>query len=212
MDDYKTIIYNRDKKRWKNVIGIPSKLQFDSRQKCRPFSYFINNVAIDIGRYAPLKDPPAHANGLIRNPHYNLCLVTLGNSIHSQIGVSKCDDFNDVKSSQQNWEFTWYKDIRPSLSLSNCLEVTSTSKKLSPIWMMKCHTSRLGQGWIYDRASKLLINEANGRRCLDLDPIEERVFISTCKAKNVNMQWEWSFLNETAMDGFFDDEEFLQRE
>lgn len=209
MDDYKDYLYTRDQDRWKKIKISPSKTQLEFRQKCHSFNYFIKNVAIDLNHYAPLIDPPTYAHGFLRNSENNLCLATLGKSIHSQIGVTKCADFTGTKS-QQYWELTWYKDIRSSTS--HCIDILSTTKKMTPIWMMKCHVSKLGQGWIYDRSSKLLINEANGRRCLDLDPVEERVYVSTCKAGNTNMQWEWSFVNETAMDDFFDDEEFLQRE
>lgn len=208
MDDYKEKIYKQDPDRWKHVFSIPSVKQFEFRAQCLPFSHFIETVAFDMNLYAPLLESPNYAYGNIRNIKHDLCLDSLDNSIPNHIGVSKCVQRTDKKSTQY-WEFTWYKDIRSSST--HCLEITSGHRS-APVWKMQCHTNKIGQGWIYDRENKLMINEAFLRRCLTIDPIDQKVFVDRCNLGDVNMQWEWTFIDEEAMDEFFENEDYLQRD
>lgn len=67
MDEYKEHIYERNRERWDNIetgdlsymLGVKKKLN------CKPFSYFLEEVAPDmVDRFPPI-EPPAFASGAV---------------------------------------------------------------------------------------------------------------------------------------------------
>lgn len=199
MDDYKQYVYKRNEERWNNVNAIPSQNQLELREKFFSFSYYFTNIMPDFEKYSPFVDPPSYAIGFIKNEKHDMCLDLLERNPGDEVGVCKCSDFND---SGQYWELTWNKKVQTFKQI--CLDVESANKE-APVLLKPCKADVIGQRWIYIQTSKLMINEANGRRCLLLDPERKKVFISNCKNTNENMHWIWSSVNLTAMEHIFDD-------
>lgn len=67
MDEFKHYIYARDPKRYEKVDAGDLSYQFYIKEKlkCKPFSYFIENVASDMLEFYPLVDPPPFAQGVV---------------------------------------------------------------------------------------------------------------------------------------------------
>lgn len=67
MDDYKNYIYARDPKRYAKVDAgdLSYQLYIKKKLQCKPFSYFIENVASDMLETYPLVDPPPFAKGVV---------------------------------------------------------------------------------------------------------------------------------------------------
>jgi polypeptide N-acetylgalactosaminyltransferase len=74
MDEYKEYIYARNPQRYAEVESGDLSYQYSIKRKnkCKPFSYFIENVANDMLEFYPLIDPPPFAKGtvskLMKNP------------------------------------------------------------------------------------------------------------------------------------------------
>lgn len=69
MDEYKNYIYARDLRRYEKADAGDLSYQFYIKDKlnCKPFSYFIENVASDMLEFYPLVDPPPFAKGAVRS-------------------------------------------------------------------------------------------------------------------------------------------------
>lgn len=67
MDDYKNFLYARDPERFEKVEAGDLKYQLSLKEKlqCKPFSFFIENVAPDMLEYYPFIDPPPFAKGAV---------------------------------------------------------------------------------------------------------------------------------------------------
>lgn len=68
MDEYAEFIYARDPKRYEQVDtgDLTYQLAIKNKLKCKPFSYFIEQVAPDMNEFYPLIDPPPFAQGAVR--------------------------------------------------------------------------------------------------------------------------------------------------
>jgi polypeptide N-acetylgalactosaminyltransferase len=68
MDDYAQYVYQRNPEKWDKIeVGDVSYMKsIKKKLQCKPFSYFLNNVASDmLDRYPPV-EPPAFASGTVR--------------------------------------------------------------------------------------------------------------------------------------------------
>lgn len=50
--------------------------------------------------------------------------------------------------------------------------------------------------------NKKWIIQGMNNQCLDCDPIKRELFVNPCDADNKNMEWEFGFVNRTALDHF----------
>jgi polypeptide N-acetylgalactosaminyltransferase len=68
MDEYKHIIYGRDPDRYNKVSAGDLSYQFyiKKRQQCKPFKYFIEEVAPDMLERFPMYEKPPFASGTVR--------------------------------------------------------------------------------------------------------------------------------------------------
>jgi polypeptide N-acetylgalactosaminyltransferase len=67
MDDYKKFLYSRDPERYDKVEAgdLTYQKSIKTKLQCKPFSYFIENVAPDMLDYYPLIDPDPFAKGAV---------------------------------------------------------------------------------------------------------------------------------------------------
>lgn len=67
MDEYKNYLYARDPERFEKVDAgdISYQLSIKKKLQCKPFSYFIENIAPDMLEYYPLVDPSPFASGAV---------------------------------------------------------------------------------------------------------------------------------------------------
>ena len=65
MDEYARYIYDRDPEYWRNIdIGDTSyMMEIKKKLNCRPFSYFLEEVAPDMLDRYPYIEPPSFAYG-----------------------------------------------------------------------------------------------------------------------------------------------------
>lgn len=198
MDEYKEYIYSRAKTRFNRTDtgDISEQLAIREKLQCKPFKWFIKEVAFDLPKRYPPVEPLPYAKGIIQsiaNP--KLCLDSLGHSRNQEVGLYQCSNEREEPQYNQNFQLTIFKDIRLRTGL--CLDVSSYEEK-APVLLYACHHLKGHQLWKYNKEDQLL-EHGTHKKCLDYNSETLKVYLSKCDKSNLNMKWEWGYLNETAL-------------
>lgn len=123
LDEYKEVLYSVDPNRYSKIDpgDLTKQKQLKKDLKCKPFKYFINEVAPDMAeRYPPLVHPPVFASGAIRSLEApDLCLDTFGrNMVFESIGMYPCIE---GKNDTQYFHLNFYKGIT-TFNWDSCLD------------------------------------------------------------------------------------------
>ena len=75
MDEYKEYLYQR-RPHYRNIDpgDLSAQLAIRTKLKCKPFSWFMKEVAFDLPKKYPPVEPPAVAEGEVRMIAASLCL------------------------------------------------------------------------------------------------------------------------------------------
>lgn len=152
MDEFQEAVYNR-KQDVKNIDpgDITKQLAVRERLQCKPFKWFMEEVANDMLEKYPVKDPPPFAMGRVKSvavPHH--CLDSLGLSKRKSPGLYPCHDLVDGHVSRtQDWVMSYARDF--SLGEGGyCLDVQSGKPK--PVFW-ECHENQGNELFRYDLVS-----------------------------------------------------------
>ncbi|XP_052829502.1 polypeptide N-acetylgalactosaminyltransferase 10 [Octopus bimaculoides] len=196
MDEYKEYIYlRRPHYRDINPGDISAQLDIRKRLNCKPFSWFMKEVAYDIPKFYPPVEPPNVADGEIRSKASNLCLDTRFRGPNERFQLESC-----IKDGQgqgeQKFEMTWHKDIRP-WKRSVCFDVSQTIMK-APVILYTCHGMQGNQRWKYNIETRQLYHPIS-QQCLDCDTGSREVFMNPCNKNLKTQQWHFEHTNATAL-------------
>ena len=149
LDDYKEILYNTEPHRYNSIDtgDLTKQKAIRERLKCKPFSYFLNEVAFDmIQRYPPFKIVPHFASGTLRSlaADRNLC-VEWHYELDVPLVLEYCHPNNQNPSDIQHFTLTFHKQII-STNTDFCLD----SYKCS---LLDCHFDKGNQYWKYEMVS-----------------------------------------------------------
>lgn len=199
MDEYKEYLYQRRPDHYEKVDPGDLTKQKSIREKlqCKSFKWFMTNVAFDLPLKYPPVEPPDFANGVVQslsNP--DLCIDTLNRKGDEEIGVFACADNKKRPQMNQFFALSWHKDIRQKNG-DLCWDVSKGTKD-APVLLYKCHGSQGNQLWRYDDEKKFIIHGRNNR-CLDYNARTKKVFVNDCNIGNENMQWQFGYVNHTAL-------------
>ncbi|KAG1687667.1 putative polypeptide N-acetylgalactosaminyltransferase 10 [Nymphon striatum] len=197
MDEYGEYIYIR-KPHLRNVdpgdLSIPFKIR--KTLKCKPFKWFMDEVAFDLQDRYPAIEPPDYASGEIRNEGKDLCVDTQFKNEHERFGLEKCMKGHEGMSGEQQFKLSWHKDIRPG-TRNVCFDV-STSVDHAPIVLYSCHGGQGNQMWRYLPETKQLYHKVSNL-CLDCDPGRKELFMSKCSDFSSTQKWLYEKVNKTAL-------------
>ncbi|CRL04923.1 CLUMA_CG017981, isoform A [Clunio marinus] len=202
LDEYKTLPKQLEPKRYENVdpgdLTIPKAVK--KRLNCKPFRWFLNNIAPDmIERFPPLADPPKFASGAIQsvaNPR--LCIDNMGKLNDEKIGLDECSHDMLNPSLNQNFIYSFLKDIRQDHGRHEfCLD--SYELRLTG-----CNNLSFGnQFWIYDKDSKEIIMNTSTKKCLTIILVNDSLTLDECN-NEMTQKWNFAYVNETAYEYFND--------
>lgn len=149
LDEYKELIYDKEPERYNKIDpgDLTEQRAIRERLNCKPFSYFLNNVAIDIvERYPPFKIVPHFASGTLRSlaEDSNLC-VEHHYEMDKPLLLEICQPNNQNPTEIQHFTYTFHKQIINTNS-DNCLDSYM-------LGLGDCHFGKGNQFWIYEMVS-----------------------------------------------------------
>uniref|UniRef100_A0A336L7D7 Polypeptide N-acetylgalactosaminyltransferase n=1 Tax=Culicoides sonorensis TaxID=179676 RepID=A0A336L7D7_CULSO len=199
MDEYKEYLYMRHPVKFQNtdVGDISAQLAVRERLQCKPFKWFIENVAFDLLEKYPPIEPPDFAYGAVwSEADPSLCIDTLNHGENQPVGLYACASNKKTPQGNQNFALSWYRDIRVKFG-DLCFDVSAGGKD-APVNLYNCHGGQGNQLFRYDVNTKNIILGKN-HRCLDCNPSERKVFVNPCDTSKDTQRWNWGHVNETAL-------------
>ncbi len=114
MDEYADYLYQRSPGVYKRIdVGdISQQLAIREKLQCKPFKWFMEEIAFDLPKKYPPIEPPDFASGFIRSvSHPTLCADTLSSGLKGNVGLYTCGKDHETHLTQR-FVLTWHKDIR----------------------------------------------------------------------------------------------------
>lgn len=196
MDEYAEYLYSR-RPHYRNIDpgDLTEQKALRERLHCKPFKWFMTQVAFDLPfRYPPI-EPSPYAEGKIKpasNPQ--LCVDAHHGDQLDKLHLNTCSD--DTPAEQQ-FVFSWHKDIKTK-KRNMCWDLPN-SKPKSPVLLFGCHLSGGNQLWRYHTDTKKL-TQGTGNNCLDWDRSSRALYINTCEDDSDTQQWTVDTVHHHVMD------------
>ncbi|XP_067634915.1 N-acetylgalactosaminyltransferase 4-like [Eurosta solidaginis] len=207
MDEYKHYLYERRPKFGSIDPGdLSAQRAVRERLHCKPFKWFLEEVASELLELFPPVEPPSYAEGALQSQAYqNFCLDKMNRGNQSPVGLFHCGANKTHPHSNQYWKLSYVRDLRHEDDVS-CLDVHSQQENAT-VWMWSCHRLGGNQFWYYDRQLQWLVHGLHGHACLEaiIDGDFHAVYVNQCDNSNPRMKWIFGRVNDTALDTFFDD-------
>ncbi|CAG9563230.1 unnamed protein product [Danaus chrysippus] len=176
MDEYAQYLYKRRPHYLKIDTGDISKQKaLREKLQCKPFKWFMTQIAFDLTAKYPPVEPKPFAEGRIRPVTYpHLCVDAHHGNQMDKLHLKAC---TDATSAEQNFVLSWHKDIK-SKTRNMCWDLPDSSPR-SPILLYSCHLGGGNQLWRYHPESRRLKHGTNDN-CLDFEISTRSVFIKQC--------------------------------
>jgi len=195
MDEYAEYIYkNRPHYRNLDPGDISEQVALREKLNCKPFKWFIKEIAFDLPKHYPPVEPEDFLSGEIRSEDDpKLCVDSQYKRANERIGLAGCSKDKPGSSGEQGFSLTWRKDIRPSSRKKICLDVSSYEAQ-APVLLFDCHGQGGNQAWRYDTEHHWLVHGGNPR-CLDCNPGTSELFVAKCDTKSKTQKWKVETIN-----------------
>jgi len=190
MDEYAEYIYkHRPHYRDLDAGDISEQVALRKKLNCKPFKWFMKEVAFDLVRHYPPEEPPDFVSGEFRNQaEPKLCVDSKFKGNNERIGMSACNKDSPGSSGEQRFSLTWRKDLRPSKRQKVCWDVSSSEAE-APVLLYNCHGQGGNQAWRYDVDNQWLVHGGNPR-CLDCNPGTKELFVAKCNRQSPTQRWK----------------------
>jgi hypothetical protein len=194
LDDYKEVFYNTYPGKYDFDEGdLTSQKEIRRRWNCKPFQYFLENVAPEmfIRFFYKRWNPGFFASGLIRSVAApEKCIDSYG-KYRQKMWLEKCNGNETFTHPSQYFTFNWYKTIN-IYEDETCIDGKNG-------WLDYCNYEKADtqQKWKYDLDTQQLISQ--NFNCLTANLDEKVIFISQCNHSDINQKWTWTHTNVTAL-------------
>lgn len=154
MDEYKEYIYERRPFEYSEIdagdISEPKALR--ERLQCKPFKWYMENVAFDIILNYPLEEP-SFAFGGIRNLGLKRCIDTMSQNKPAPIGLYTCAQNISFPQQTQSFSLTLEYEIRERFQRKCWVK-----RHIDQVWLMPCGEPPVmdEQIWRYDLVSSFI--------------------------------------------------------
>ncbi|XP_039294651.1 LOW QUALITY PROTEIN: putative polypeptide N-acetylgalactosaminyltransferase 10 [Nilaparvata lugens] len=187
MDEYAEYLYKR-RPHYRHIDpgDLTEQKAIRARLHCKPFSWFMKEVAFDLVKVYPPVEPPDYASGRIRNEvATEYCVHLKSKDAEEKLSLQQCNK-KGKRVGEQYFNLTWHKDIRVKGG-GMCWDVANPDDEAA-IQLYTCHGLHGNQLWKYDMDKKWLVHGMNPR-CLDADLSRKRVFVTTCDENSETQRW-----------------------
>jgi len=197
MDEYAEYIYKR-RPHYRSIDAgdLTEQRAIRTKLQCKPFSWFMKEVAFDLQEYYPAVEPPNFAEGELRSAAAALCVDTRFKHQNDRFGLETCISDQPGAGGEQKISLTWHHDIRPH-KRTVCFDVSQSIRK-APIILYNCHGMKGNQHFKFNLDTNQLFHPISGQ-CLDCDTAQREIFMNPCDANLLTQQWTFSSKNETAI-------------
>ena len=194
MDEYKEYLYDR-KPYYRDIDAgdLTALLALRQKLNCKPFSWFMKEVAFDLPAHYPPVEPKPFAEGELRNVGAGLCVDTQYGGQNERFQLKPCISDRPQQGGEQTMELSWHEDLRPK-KRTVCFDV-STSTLKAPVILYSCHGMKGNQKWIYDVDKRSLFHPISAH-CLEGDAASKELFMSACRPDDQSQQWKFTNVNE----------------
>lgn len=181
MDDYKQYFYKTDPNRYDKIDAgdLTNELAIKKNLKCKPFKYYLEEVAPKILELYPLV-PQYFATGTIQSLGNMKCLKL--NTHRTPLRFESC-------TTASKFTLTFRQSLRFNDNTDQCLESTK-------LLFDNCYYQNGAQMWIYNITTHQ-IKTPYGERCLT--ERDESVLLENCDETMNSQKWKWSVENATAL-------------
>ncbi|XP_064609423.1 putative polypeptide N-acetylgalactosaminyltransferase 10 [Liolophura sinensis] len=191
MDEYKEYLYQRRPYcRQIDAGDLSAQLAIRSKLQCKPFEWFMKEVAFDLPNYYPPVEPKPIAYGEILHMRTGKCL-----GWNFRFGLKKCSK-DGGNGGVQEFEMTWHKDLRTTQT-NRCLDVSQYNPK-APVSLYNCHGMKGHQWWKFNVDTHQLKHVVSNQ-CLDADAEGKDIYMNPCDTDSLTQQWTFGHINETAV-------------
>lgn len=151
MDEYKEYLYKREPERYNAIDpgNLTKQKAIREKLKCKPFKWFMEEIAFDLTKKYPPVEPADFASGAIQsisNP--SLCIDTMNHGKGQDVGLFSCAENLVRPHTNQFFLLSWHKDMR-MFGTTMCWDLPN-SYPMSPILFHFCHGQQGNQFWKYD--------------------------------------------------------------
>ncbi|XP_073967520.1 N-acetylgalactosaminyltransferase 6-like isoform X1 [Choristoneura fumiferana] len=181
MDEYSQYLYNRRP----HYLDIPTgdiseQKALREKLKCKPFRWFLTQVAFDLTAKYPPVEPEPYAEGRIRPmSDQQLCVDARADGPSAALQLAPCG------GSDQHFVFTYHKDIKCKTK-NSCWDLPESAAK-SPVLLFNCHLGGGNQEWRYDQKTHQVRKSATV--CLDWDVPSRALFVQSCNQQSETQRW-----------------------
>lgn len=186
MDEYAEYLYKR-RPHYRNIDpgDISEQKALRAKLKCKPFRWFITQIAFDLTAKYPPVEPSPYAEGKIQPEHNNnLCVDAARGKQMDEVRLTKC---KSDAGSEQSFIFSWHKDVR-SKSRNMCWDLPDSAPK-KPVLLYSCHLGGGNQLWRYIPTKKHIMQGKHSHNCLDYNTSNNKLFINTCRDDSPTQKW-----------------------
>lgn len=209
MDDYKKYIYDRLPETEEVDAGdITKQIEIRKHLNCKSFKWFMDEIAPDLAKAYPPVLPPDYAAGVIQSVAFpTYCVDTMNNDINGAIGLFTCATNFTHPQANQFWSLSHFHDIRKHKG-DVCLDVHDSHANAT-IWMWSCHNLGGNQFWSYDMEHQMVVHGVHRGTCLEafVEGDKLAVYTNPCDKLNPRMRWKFGWVDETALNEFWDNVE-----
>ncbi|KAK6168364.1 hypothetical protein SNE40_020915 [Patella caerulea] len=194
MDEYAEYLYKR-RPHYRNVDAgdISEQKAIRERLHCKPFKWFMEEVAFDLPKFYPPVEPTPMASGEIRNKASDMCIDTRFKGANERFEIEKCVKDGGGANGEQQFEFSWHKDLRPK-SRTVCFDVSSSVPK-APVILYNCHGMQGNQRFRYNLDTHQLYHPVSGQ-CLDCDKDNHEIYMNPCDKSSDTQVWMFEKIEE----------------
>jgi polypeptide N-acetylgalactosaminyltransferase len=190
LDDYKKYLYRGDLQRYAKIDAGDLTKQFElkERLKCKPFKYFLDNIATEMLIRYPL-EPQYYATGSLQSQESMKCMVLTESKYREVPSLVECNSDLAKPAGDSDFVLTFEKSIKFNDTNDQCLN----SEKVA---FENCNHQGYQQHWVYKLETKQIYNPYK-RKCLDTN--DHLVSVASCDENLLSQKWNWGIVNMTAL-------------
>ncbi|XP_017053552.1 polypeptide N-acetylgalactosaminyltransferase 8 [Drosophila ficusphila] len=182
------------------VGNLAEQRELKKRLHCKPFKWFLNNLAWDFLNLYPVLDPEDYASGVIQSTSSPKLCLDRSESPNGRPKLANCSSDRVFPKPEQHWILTNRRELRSGFM---CLEVRNSGQD---VYFYQCHGQRGNQYWSFDSKLHLIISgqDKGARRCLEAQAETNGLTTGDCDPQKPKQHWKFGHQNNQRLQQIWD--------